>query len=423
MGSNALPSYVTLAPPCGDVRALGPGTLGRQTCAVVSSVSVYKETQGSSELVELKEQPGRSGARSRSIALLFSSSHLDCRTTDNPVKTSAASVFSVQFLQRSKLDSRSSSPCLAGFRYSMEQQNFYEVAPRPLMTCLPQSQQSSFCYKEAHGDLSDICENESSVDISAYIDPAQFNDEFLADLFHNSPKHDKVKLAGGDYEYLHSSSGAHRANQQVYGGVATYMDSSKVEPLYENFSATRIRPVAIKQEPREEDEASSSSVSPIYHHAHHHLHHHHPQHITHLQYQIAHCAQTTMHLQPGHPTPPPTPVPSPHHQQSSLPGGAMKTAVGSDRGKSKKQIDKNSSEYRLRRERNNVAVRKSRDKAKMRNVETQQKVIELSADNERLRKRVEHLTRELETLRGIFRQLPEDSFVKSVDAQLCVKMN
>ncbi|KPP71314.1 CCAAT/enhancer-binding protein alpha-like [Scleropages formosus] len=329
------------------------------------------------------------------------------------------------------MDSRCSSPpCLPGFRYSMEQQNFYEVASRPLMTCLPQSQQSSFCYA---GDLSDICENESSVDISAYIDPAQFNDEFLADLFHNSPKHDKVKLAAGDYEYVHSAGGgAHRAGQQVYGGMATYMDAAKVEPLYENYSATRMRPVAIKQEPREEDEASPSSVSPVYHHAHHHHHlHHHPQHMTHLQYQIAHCAQTAVHLQPGHPTPPPTPVPSPHHhhhhqqqqQQSSLPAGAVKTAGGSDRSKSKKSIDKSSSEYRLRRERNNVAVRKSRDKAKMRNMETQQKVIELTTDNERLRKRVEHLSRELETLRGIFRQLPEDSFVKSMDAQLCVKMN
>lgn len=86
----------------------------------------------------------------------------------------------------------------------------------------------------------------------------------------------------------------------------------------------------------------------------------------------------------------------------------------SDRVKSKKQIDKSSVEYRVRRERNNVAVRKSRDKAKMRNAETQQKVIELSADNDRLRKRVEHLSRELETLRGIFRQLPDGSFVKAM---------
>ncbi|EPQ05384.1 CCAAT/enhancer-binding protein alpha [Myotis brandtii] len=64
--------------------------------------------------------------------------------------------------------------------------------------------------------------------------------------------------------------------------------------------------------------------------------------------------------------------------------------------------------------RNNIAVRKSRDKAKQRNVETQQKVLELTSDNDRLRKRVEQLSRELDTLRGIFRQLPESSLVKAM---------
>ncbi|KFO30036.1 CCAAT/enhancer-binding protein alpha [Fukomys damarensis] len=83
-------------------------------------------------------------------------------------------------------------------------------------------------------------------------------------------------------------------------------------------------------------------------------------------------------------------------------------------GKAKKSVDKNSNEYRVRRERNNIAVRKSRDKAKQRNVETQQKVLELTSDNDRLRKRVEQLSRELDTLRDIFRQLPESSLVKAM---------
>ncbi|MBN3309869.1 CCAAT/enhancer-binding protein alpha [Amia ocellicauda] len=295
----------------------------------------------------------------------------------------------------------------------MEQPNFYEVDQRPLMTSLPQNQQAAYCYKEppAAGDINDICENENSIDISAYIDPAAFNDEFLADLFHNSAKQDKAKLASGDFEYPNGAGGAAGAHQQVFGCMSNYMESSKLEPIYDHPSATRIRPVAIKQEPREDEEASQSPMPPTYHHPHH--HHHHPQHLSHLQYQIAHCAQTTMHLQPGHPTPPPTPVPSPHHQHNSH-GGSMKMMSGGDRSKSKKHVDKNSNEYRLRRERNNIAVRKSRDKAKMRNVETQQKVLELASDNDRLRKRVEHLTRELETLRGIFRQLPDGSLVKAM---------
>ncbi|KAL4624355.1 CCAAT/enhancer-binding protein beta-like [Arapaima gigas] len=70
-------------------------------------------------------------------------------------------------------------------------------------------------------------------------------------------------------------------------------------------------------------------------------------------------------------------------------------------GKAKKRLDRDSEEYKQRRERNNIAVRKSRDKAKMRNLETQNKVLELSVENERLQKRVEQLSRELATLRNL----------------------
>lgn len=285
----------------------------------------------------------------------------------------------------------------------MEHANLYEVAPRPVMNSLPHGQQSA-CYKEPglgeFRHLAEICENENSIDISAYIDPSAFNDEFLADLFHHNSKQEKLRLMSGEYDYAHGGSPG--AAPPLYNG---YADSSKLEPIYDTPSA-RIRPVAIKQEPREEDDVTRSMAAGYHHHP-----HQHHQHLPHLQYQIAHCAQTTMHLQPGHPTPPPTPVPSPHHpQQNGLPGGGSMKMMMGDRGKIKKHVDKSSPEYRLRRERNNVAVRKSRDKAKMRNVETQHKVVELASDNERLRKRVEHLTRELDTLRGIFRQLPDGSF-------------
>nr|XP_013796674.1 PREDICTED: CCAAT/enhancer-binding protein alpha [Apteryx mantelli mantelli] len=209
----------------------------------------------------------------------------------------------------------------------MEQANFYEVDARPpmssgqhhqLQTPLPGS---AYGYREAPSaaapaaggaELGDICENENSIDISAYIDPAAFNDEFLADLFQHSKQQEKAKaILAGDFDF-HGMHGA---------GL------------------------------------------------------------------------------PG-----------------SLPAtaGALKMLPADHRSKSKKTVDKNSNEYRVRRERNNIAVRKSRDKAKQRNVETQQKVLELTTDNERLRKRVEQLTRELETLRGIFRQLPESSLVKAM---------
>ncbi|KAM8946254.1 CCAAT/enhancer-binding protein alpha isoform 2-T2 [Pelodytes ibericus] len=268
----------------------------------------------------------------------------------------------------------------------MELANFYEVdhRPPPSMSSQVQPQHGAYPYREPAGDPQELCDHENSIDISAYIDPAAFNDEFLADLFH----HNKLDRTKGGMEYPPQGSAA-AGNPSMYGCMAGYMDN-KLEP--------GIRPLVIKQEPREE-ESSRASLAALY-----------PQHAqpSHLQYQAAHCAQTTMHLQPGHPTPPPTPVPSPHHHHH-LPSSSSSEGRG---GKSKKWVDKSSSEYRVRRERNNIAVRKSRDKAKMRNAETQQKVVELSNDNDKLRKRVDQLSRELETLRCIFRQLPESSLVK-----------
>ncbi|XP_058485747.1 CCAAT/enhancer-binding protein alpha [Solea solea] len=307
----------------------------------------------------------------------------------------------------------------------MELSNLYEVAPRPPLSSLPHSHQPSSGYRDPADPGGDIGDNETSIDLSAYIDPASFNDDFLADLFHHSSRQDKLKLMSGDFDPVpcsgpgsqqqqhqqqhqqqqHQQHQHHQHQHQVY--MSGYLES-KLEPLYEH-SPPRLRPVAIKQEPRD-DEELSAGVPPSYPH--------HPQHFSpqsqlpHLQYQIAHCAQTTMHLHPGHPTPPPTPVPSPHQHPHPHQSG-LKLLEQRGGGKPRKHVDKSSPEYRLRRERNNVAVRKSRDKAKMRNMETQQKVVELSSDNERLRRRVEHLSRELDTLRGIFRQMPDGSFKPS----------
>lgn len=297
----------------------------------------------------------------------------------------------------------------------MELSNLYEVAPRPLMSSLTHGLHHSQQQQQNPGDFGgDIGDHETSIDLSAYIDPSAFNDDFLADLFHHNSRQDKLKAMNGEYEPVQcgptQQQHQHHQQQQLY--MSGYMDS-KLEPMYE----PRIRPVAIKQEPRDDDDLTHA-MPPTYHHAQQYAGHaqqpqqqQQQQQMPHLQYQIAHCAQTTMHLQPGHPTPPPTPVPSPHqgHHNHHSQQHHHHHHKMLDR-KSKKHVDKSSPEYRLRRERNNVAVRKSRDKAKMRNLETQQKVVELSTDNERLRRRVEHLTRELDTLRGIFRQLPDGSY-------------
>lgn len=68
----------------------------------------------------------------------------------------------------------------------------------------------------------------------------------------------------------------------------------------------------------------------------------------------------------------------------------------------KRQLEKDSEEYRQRRERNNVAVRKSRDKTKMRHIQTESRVQGLTNENDHLKKRVDLLTKELTVLKGLF---------------------
>jgi len=84
----------------------------------------------------------------------------------------------------------------------------------------------------------------------------------------------------------------------------------------------------------------------------------------------------------------------------------------SSRSKGKRSLPKDSDEYKAKRARNNVAVRRSRDKAKLRQVETEQRVRTLSEDNDKLNKKVELLTKELTVLKGLFlnvgASLPED---------------
>eukprot|EP00794_Sanderia_malayensis_P020282 gene20282-22268_t len=66
----------------------------------------------------------------------------------------------------------------------------------------------------------------------------------------------------------------------------------------------------------------------------------------------------------------------------------------------RKMFDKGTDEYRLKRERNNIAVRKSRNKTKMKQLQTEVKVSELNDQNEQLKNKVLHLQRELAALRN-----------------------
>jgi len=79
---------------------------------------------------------------------------------------------------------------------------------------------------------------------------------------------------------------------------------------------------------------------------------------------------------------------------------AHKNALKSPRLKTRKSIEKGTDEYIVKRERNNVAVRKSRTKAKLKHIETQMRVGELTEENEQLRNRVASLQKELNALKS-----------------------
>jgi len=82
---------------------------------------------------------------------------------------------------------------------------------------------------------------------------------------------------------------------------------------------------------------------------------------------------------------------------------------GSDQPTTKKPRNpaKGTAEYQQKREKNNVAVRRSRDKAKQKAMETQHKVQLLTAENKKLHDRVAELTHELTTLKNLLKSLPQ----------------
>ena len=81
------------------------------------------------------------------------------------------------------------------------------------------------------------------------------------------------------------------------------------------------------------------------------------------------------------------------------PGKASKPSKGAS---TKRAVSKDSDEYRHKRDRNNVAVRKSRQKTKVRVVETEQRVKELEEENAQLQSKIALLSKELNVLKSLF---------------------
>lgn len=96
---------------------------------------------------------------------------------------------------------------------------------------------------------------------------------------------------------------------------------------------------------------------------------------------------------------PPQQVPQLVPAHPSSPGGKAVAAPGKMK---KTPADKDSDEYRQRRERNNLAVKKSRQRSKQKATDTQQRVNQLKEENERLEAKIKLLSKELSVLKDLF---------------------
>lgn len=99
---------------------------------------------------------------------------------------------------------------------------------------------------------------------------------------------------------------------------------------------------------------------------------------------------------------------SPYGTSVSSPAGRSTTSSTTSTsrryksGSGSKNVSKDSDEYKRRRTLNNIAVKKSREKAKAESRMVAQRVTVLSADKERLERRVEQLSKEIQFLHGLF---------------------
>lgn len=99
----------------------------------------------------------------------------------------------------------------------------------------------------------------------------------------------------------------------------------------------------------------------------------------------------------GNEMPPPPNPEMPSSSKTSL--GKLKPP---GKVKVKDVLEKDSNEYQRRRRRNNVAVRKSREKTRERSASTLQKVEQLKVENEELESKISILTKELSVLKDLF---------------------
>lgn len=150
--------------------------------------------------------------------------------------------------------------------------------------CEPRAGQQPLEFSGARagpGELGDMCEHEASIDLSAYIESGE--EQLLSDLFAVKPSPEARGLKGpGTPSFPHYLPPDPRPF--AYPPHTFGPDRKALGPgIYSSPGSYDPRAVAVKEEPRGPEGsrgASRSGYNP-------------------LQYQVAHCGQTAMHLPPA----------------------------------------------------------------------------------------------------------------------------
>jgi hypothetical protein len=87
--------------------------------------------------------------------------------------------------------------------------------------------------------------------------------------------------------------------------------------------------------------------------------------------------------------------------KSKAAAAAAANHSGNELSEYERQAEDDDTTYRLKRDRNNIAVKKSREKSRLRARETAEKMARLRRENEELEQRTVELARELRTLKDV----------------------
>lgn len=223
-------------------------------------------------------------------------------------------------------------------------------------------QYQQFCHP--NGDFSCLDNPEISFNIQNLIDDPQFSEELFSDILQSQGKQIQnlqSRHVNGFYSNHNISKTLNYMPQPVHNAVA--YPPTQHSPKSDSNSSFLSDITSIKEEPMDSEYLNAMSYPPSFH-------------------RIGDAP-------------------------SSIASNSLQFHMSSIKNhqnifrKSGKALDKDSEEYRNKRIRNNIAVRKSREKANQRKREIEEKNRALLKENENLKKRLESLTEELTMMKSL----------------------